>query len=55
MIRVPSPGTPRDHAKPEQAHEPLAPIYGWLTDGFKTADLQDTEVLLGDLGGRQVA
>ena len=29
----------------------LAPIYGWFTEGFDTADLQDAKVLLDELGG----
>jgi len=24
----------------------LAPVYGWFTEGFDTADLQDAKVLL---------
>ena len=28
----------------------LAPIYGWFTEGFDTADLQDAKALLEDLG-----
>src|SRR5262249_40983137 len=29
----------------------LAPIYGWFTEGFDTADLQDAKALLEELGG----
>jgi predicted ATPase len=29
----------------------LAPVYGWFTEGFDTADLQDAKVLLEELGG----
>ena len=32
-----------------QAHALLAPIYGWFTEGFDTADLQDAKALLEDL------
>jgi predicted ATPase len=32
------------------AHELLAPIYGWFTEGFDTADLQEAKALLADLG-----
>jgi TOMM system kinase/cyclase fusion protein len=32
--------------KREEARELLAPIYGWFTEGFDTADLQDAKVLL---------
>jgi predicted ATPase len=28
------------------AHELLAPIYGWFTEGFDTADLQEAKALL---------
>jgi len=31
--------------------ELLAPIYGWFTDGFDTADLQEAKGLLEELGG----
>jgi predicted ATPase len=33
-----------------EAHELLAPIYGWFTEGFDTADLQDAKALLEELG-----
>jgi tetratricopeptide (TPR) repeat protein len=33
------------------ARELLAPVYGWFTEGFDTADLQDAKVLLEELGG----
>jgi predicted ATPase len=29
-----------------EAHELLAPIYGWFTEGFDTADLQEAKALL---------
>ena len=32
--------------KCEAAHELLAPIYGWFTEGFDTADLQEAKGLL---------
>jgi predicted ATPase len=32
-----------------QARDLLAPVYGWFTEGFETADLQDAEALLEDL------
>ena len=32
------------------ARELLAPIYGWFTEGFDTADLQDAKALLEELG-----
>jgi predicted ATPase len=33
------------------ARELLAPIYGWFTEGFDTADLQEARALLKELGG----
>jgi predicted ATPase len=35
----------------QKAHALLAPIYGWFTEGFDTADLQDAKVLLQELEG----
>ena len=29
----------------------LAPIYGWFTEGFDTANLQEAKALLDELGG----
>jgi predicted ATPase len=37
--------------KRAEAYELLAPIYGWFTEGFDTADLQEAKALLEDLGG----
>jgi len=34
-----------------KAYELLAPVYGWFTEGFDTADLQDAKVLLEEVGG----
>lgn len=31
------------------AHKLLAPIYGWFTEGFDTADLQEAKGLLAEL------
>jgi predicted ATPase len=39
----------RDQGKPEEAHGLLAPIYGWFTEGFDTADLKEAKVLLDEL------
>jgi predicted ATPase len=33
-----------------EARELLAPIYGWFTEGFDTADLQEAKALLKGLG-----
>jgi predicted ATPase len=32
--------------KRAEAHELLAPVYGWFTEGFDTADLQAAKALL---------
>jgi hypothetical protein len=34
----------------DDARELLAPIYGWFTEGFDTADLQEAQALLTALG-----
>jgi hypothetical protein len=31
------------------AHDLLAPVYGWFTEGFDTRDLQDAKALLEEL------
>jgi predicted ATPase len=38
-----------DQGKRAEAHDLLAPIYGWFTEGFDIADLQDAEALLDEL------
>jgi predicted ATPase len=40
----------QQQGKRTTAHDLLAPIYGWFTEGFDTADLQETKALLEDLG-----
>ncbi len=35
--------------KPQQAHELLAPIYGWFTEGFDPLDLNETKALVPEL------
>ena len=32
-----------------EAHDLLAPVYGWFTEGFDTADLIGAKVLLAEL------
>jgi predicted ATPase len=39
----------RDQGKPAEARALLAPIYGWFTEGFDTADLKEAEALLDEL------
>ena len=36
----------QQQGKREEARELLAPIYGWFTEGFDTADLQEAKALL---------
>ncbi|HEY1300918.1 MAG TPA: hypothetical protein VGF07_10505 [Stellaceae bacterium] len=31
------------------ARDLLAPVYGWFTEGFGTADLKNAKALLGEL------
>jgi predicted ATPase len=40
----------QQHGKRAEAHALLAPIYGWFTEGFDTADLQEARALLDALG-----
>jgi predicted ATPase len=35
--------------KHKEAHDLLAPIYGWFTEGFDTADLREAKALLEEL------
>jgi DNA-binding winged helix-turn-helix (wHTH) protein/predicted ATPase len=35
--------------KRHEAYDLLAPVYGWFTEGFDTADLQEAEMLLEEL------
>jgi predicted ATPase len=39
----------RDQGKPQQAHDLLAPVYGWFTEGFDTLDLKEAKALLDEL------
>jgi class 3 adenylate cyclase/tetratricopeptide (TPR) repeat protein len=39
----------RDQGRRAEACDLLAPIYGWFTEGFDTADLQDAKALLDEL------
>ena len=39
----------QQQGKRAAARELLAPIYGWFTEGFDTADLQDAKALLEEL------
>jgi predicted ATPase len=39
----------RDQGRRVEAHELLAPIYGWFTEGFDTPDLKEAKALLDEL------
>jgi class 3 adenylate cyclase len=39
----------QQQGKHAEAHELLAPVYGWFTEGFDTADLQEAKALLEEL------
>ena len=41
----------QQQGKCAEARDLLTPIYGWFTEGFDTADLQDAKALLDELGG----
>ena len=40
----------QQQGKQAEARALLAPIYGWFTEGFDTADLQEAKALLEELG-----
>jgi class 3 adenylate cyclase/tetratricopeptide (TPR) repeat protein len=39
----------REQGKLAQAHDLLAPVYGWFTEGFDTLDLKEAKALLEEL------
>jgi predicted ATPase/class 3 adenylate cyclase len=39
----------RDQGKRQRAHDLLAPVYGWFTEGFNTLDLKEAKTLLDAL------
>jgi predicted ATPase len=39
----------QQQGKRTEAHQLLAPVYGWFTEGFDTADLQEAKALLDEL------
>jgi predicted ATPase len=39
----------QQQGKRAEARDLLAPIYGWFTEGFDTADLQEAKALLEEL------
>jgi predicted ATPase len=40
----------RDQDRRAEARNLLAPIYGWFTEGFDTADLKEARALIDELG-----
>ena len=40
----------QQQGKRQEAHDLLAPVYHWFTEGFDTADLKDAKALLDALG-----
>ncbi len=39
----------QSQGKRQDAYDLLAPVYGWFTEGFDTADLQEAKALLAEL------
>ena len=39
----------REQGRRAEARDLLAPVYGWFTEGFDTADLKDAKMLLDEL------
>lgn len=39
----------QSQGKRQDAHDLLAPVYGWFTEGFDTANLKEAEALLEEL------
>jgi predicted ATPase len=40
----------REQGRAREAHDLLAPVYGWFTEGFATKDLKEAKALLDELG-----
>jgi predicted ATPase len=40
----------QQQGKRQEAHDLLAPVYNWFTEGFDTADLKEAKALLDALG-----
>jgi predicted ATPase len=39
----------RDQGRPAEAHDVLAPVYDWFTEGFDTTGLKEAKALLDEL------
>ena len=48
--RTEAQGLGQQQGQRAEAYDLLAPIYGWFSEGFDTADLQEAKALLGELG-----
>jgi predicted ATPase len=44
----------QQQGKRKEAHDLLAPVYNWFTEGFDTLDLKDAKALLDELGEERV-
>jgi hypothetical protein len=44
----------QDQGRPVKAHDLLAPVYGWFTEGLDTPDLAEAKVLLTELAAAPV-
>ena len=40
---------PEQQDKRQDAYDLFAPVYGWFTEGFDTADLQEAKMLLAEI------
>jgi hypothetical protein len=50
LLRYPLAPLWRSQGKTAEARDLLAPLTGWITEGFNTADLKDVKALLDELG-----
>jgi predicted ATPase len=39
----------QQQGKRDEARELVAPVYGWFTEGFDSADVQEAQILLEEL------
>jgi predicted ATPase len=44
----------RDQGRVREAHDLLAPVYAWFTEGFGTKDLKEAQALLDELADARV-
>ena len=52
--RPASPGSGREQGERPKAYDLLAPVYGWFTEGFDTADLKEAKALLVHRGVQKI-